>query len=268
MGVSFDVSRLLESVAGKRIGAITTPAGWIEGCGNVGDFLADHADVRAFLGLEHGLRGELQDGVRFAASKDPRTGIPVWSFYGNSHTFPPDVMRELDVVVFHAQDVSHRAYTYKQTLAETLTIAAASGTEVVVLDRPTPLGHWGNRGPLAKQFFPFPLPVLTDRTLGELALWLRAELRLDVRLEVIPVQGWRREDAWSATGLPWIPPSPNLPSLDSIHAYACTGILQHTTVSEGRGTCKPFEYFGAPFIDAFALVGRLNAARLPGVRFR
>jgi len=268
MDVCFDVPRLLDLAADQKIGVISTPAAWIKGCGSLGDFLAAHLDVRAYLALEHGLRGDLQDGVHFASYDDPRTGIPVFSFYGGSHTFPESTLQDLDLVVFHAQDISHRAYTYKQTLAETLIKAASVSTTVIVLDRPTPLGHLANHGPLAPQFFPLPIPVLTAYTLGELALWLRAELTLDLTLEIIPVQGWRRDMPWPETSFPWIPPSPNIPSLESVYAYACTGILQHTSISEGRGTCKPFEYFGAPFVDPFALVERLSAANLPGICFR
>lgn len=270
MPVRFAVDHLRETLAGQRVGIICTPAGWLPGCGNLGDFLAaDPAvDVRAMFALEHGLRGDLQDGVHFDSYTDPRTGVPVFSYYGGSHTFPPPVLADLDVVVFHAQDVSHRAYTYKQTLADTLQAVAGTGTRVVVFDRPTPLGHLPCQGPLGQQFFPLALPVIHPFTLGEIGLWLRRELALDVSLEVIPVQGYAHATAWRDTGLPWVPPSPNIPSLDSCYAYACTGMLQHTTVSEARGTCKPFEYFGAPWLEPEPLVKALNAHRLPGVWFR
>jgi uncharacterized protein YbbC (DUF1343 family) len=172
------------------------------------------------------------------------------------------------VVVFHAQDISHRAYTYKQALAETLTAVAGTGAECVVLDRPTPLGHLAAAGPCHPQFFPAPLPVILPVTLGELAAWLRRTALPQARLHVIPVHGWTRDMSWPESALPWIPPSPNIPSLDSAYAYACTGMLQHTSVAEGRGTCKPFEYIGAPFLDAAAVCAALNAQGLPGVTFR
>lgn len=270
MPVRFALDRLRETLAGQRVGVICTPAGWIPECGNLGDWLAaDSAvDVRAMFALEHGLRGDLQDGVHFDSYTDPRTSLPVYSYYGGSYTFPKEVLAELEVVVFHAQDVSHRAYTYKQTLADTLRATAGTATRVVVLDRPTPLGHLPCQGPIGQQFFPAPLPVIHPFTLGELGLWLRRELALDVDLEVIPLTGYRREMTWRDTGLPWVPPSPNIPSLDSCYAYACTGMLQHTTVSEARGICKPFEYFGAPWLAPDPLVKALNARRLPGVWFR
>lgn len=270
MPVRFDLDRLRRSLAGQRLGVVCTPAGWHPAGGNLGDLLAadPDCDVRALFALEHGLRGDLQDGVQFDSYTDPRTGLPVFSYYGGSHTFSPETLAELDTVVFHAQDVSHRAYTYQLTLAHTLQAAAGTGLRVVVLDRPAPLGHLPCQGPLGLQFFPVPLPVLLPFTLGELGLWLRREQTLDVDCEVIPVQGYARSMSWPETGLPWVPPSPNVPSLDSCYAYACTGLLQHTTLSEARGTCKPFEYFGAPWLDPEPLVRALAGHRLPGVRFR
>ena len=270
MTVRFDLDALRRSLAGKRVGAICTPAGWLPGIGNLGDHLAADSgvDLRAMFALEHGLRGDLQDGVHFDSYTDARTGLPVYSYYGGERTFPRAVLAELDVVLFHAQDVSHRAYTYKQTLADTLLACAETGTRVVVLDRPTPLGHLACQGPLARQFFPVDLPVIHPFTLGELARYFRRAHGLDVALEVIPVLGYRRAMRWPETGLPWVPPSPNIPSLDSCYAYACTGMLQHTTASEARGVCKPFEYFGAPWIEPDALVRGLNGQNLPGVVFR
>jgi uncharacterized protein YbbC (DUF1343 family) len=270
MPVRFDIPGLRRALNGQRVGAICTPAGWLPEAGPAGDMLANDPaiDVRALFALEHGLRGDLQDGVTFDSYTDERTGLPVFSYYGGECTFPRDTLAKLDTVLFHAQDVSHRAYTYKHTLADTLLAAAETGTRIVVLDRPTPLGHLPCQGPLGIQFFPVELPVVIPFTLGELALFLRRELALDVDLEVIPVQDYTRQTSWPQTGLPWVPPSPNIPSLDSCYAYACTGMLQHTTVSEARGTCKPFEYFGAPWLDPAAVVPALNARRLPGVTFR
>ncbi|NOY79805.1 MAG: DUF1343 domain-containing protein [Kiritimatiellaeota bacterium] len=267
--VRFDLDELIARVKGRRTAVVTGPAGFLPGVGAFAEFAVRALPVRGFLALEHGLRGELQDGVRFDRYSDPRSGLPVFSFYGTSPTFPADFLRdEVDVVVFHVQDVSHRAYTYKQALAATLEAAAGTRTAVIVLDRPTPLAHLGAWGPPAVQFFPLPLPVGIPLTLGELALVLREKKGLDVDLAVIPARDWDRGVRWSATGLPWVPPSPNVPSVDSAYAYACTGILQATNVSEGRGTCKPFEYIGAPFVAAALLVEELNALGLPGVLFR
>ncbi len=267
--VQFDLDELIDRVGGRRTAVVTGPAGFLSGLGGFAEFATRALPVRGFLALEHGLRGELQDGVRFDRYMDPRSGLPVFSFYGSTPTFPEAFLREeVDVVVFHVQDVSHRAYTYKQALAATLEAAARTRTAVIVLDRPTPLAHLGAWGPLHAQFFPLPLPVGIPLTLGELALFLREKKGIEVDLAVIPAGNWDRGLRWADTGLPWVPPSPNVPSVDAVYAYACTGIVQATNVSEGRGTCKPFEYVGAPFVEAPALAAELNASGLPGVLFR
>lgn len=269
MPAGFDFEELLARIAGRAVGLIATPAGWLPERGALNDALPRCADVKAMLALEHGLRGDLQDGVLFDAYTDERTGIPVYSYYGRSgHTFPRDVFADLDVVVFHAQDVSNRAYTYQETLAATLEAGALTGTDVIVLDRPAPLAYLGSRGHLWTQFFPEPIPVIHGFTLGELARWLVRKRRLAVCCDVIPVKGWRRSMSWRDTGLPWIPPSPNIPFVDSCLCYSCTGIVQHTNVSEGRGCCKPFEYIGAPYLRSAELADRLNDTRLPGLAFR
>ncbi len=269
MPVNLAWERLRRELRGARVGVITHPAAFDPAAGEFSAWITRNAEVRGFLALEHGLYGELQDGVRFEVMDDPRTGLPVFSYYGSTRTFPEDFLRrEVDALVFQAQDVSHRAYTFKETLAATAALAAAAGRRLVVVDRPTPLAWLGAWGPLASQFFPIPLPVGIPFTLGELARILQRRLHPDLELTVLPVLQWRRSQAWPATGLPWAPPSPNIPTLDSVLAYACTGIFQATTLSEGRGTCKPFEYIGAPFVDAPALAAQLNRAQLPGILFR
>jgi len=269
MAVRFQFERLVSKLQGRAVGVIATPAGWIPEVGALADALVPRANVKAMLALEHGLRGDLQDGALFDSYTDERTGIPVYSYYGGTgHTFPRAVFNDLDVVVFHAQDVSNRAYTYQLTLAATLSAAAETGTDVIVLDRPAPLAYLGNRGPLWPQYFPEPIPVIHGFTLGELGRWLVRRQSLPVCLDVIPMRGWRRRMTWRDTRLPWIPPSPNVPSAESAVCYSCTGIIQHTNLSEGRGCCKPFEYVGAPFLKAAAVVERLNGAGLPGLVFR
>jgi len=267
--VGFDLDALARTVDGRRIGLVTHPAGWIPGAGPFVDAAVRQLSVRGFLALEHGLHGELQDGVHFDEIRDQRTGLPVFSYFRDPPTFPPAFLEsEVDAVVFHAQDVSHRAYTYKQVLAATLDAAASAGVAVIILDRPTPLGFLGAWGPLHPQFFPEPLPVGIPLTLGELARFLVGVRNMSVDLQVIPVCGWKRSMTWAESGLPWVPPSPNIPTPVSALAYACTGLLQATNASEGRGTCKPFEYIGAPFIAPDAFAAEMNALDLPGVVFR
>lgn len=267
--VTFDMKAAKQACRGQRLGLVTTPAAWIP---ELGTALVDHpkslGNIRAFLALEHGLRGELQDGVRVESYTDARTKLPVFSFYGERKSIPEAFWEAVDIAVFCAQDVSHRAYTFHWALAELIRTAATRHKAVLVLDRPSPLAHLGAAGPVTAQFFPLPFPVLPGLTHGELGAWMVREKGLDVEYRVLPVQGWRRSMPWAETGLPWIPPSPNIPTLDSAYAYACTGLLQATAVSEGRGTCRPFEYIGAPFIDPHRFATALNARGLPGVQFR
>ena len=268
MPTHIDIDGLRKRIRGKRLGVAATPATWMPGVGWLLDQLVEGGDVRGFLGLEHGLRGELQAGVTFGNYTDSRTGLPVFSIYDDRHSFPTDFLGGIDAVVFHAQDISHRAYSYKQALAHVLEDCAATGTELIVLDRPTPLGHLPAAGVAACQYFPLPLPMVIPLTLGELALWMRGVLGLDIDLNVLPVRDWSCQDGWPGHRLPWIPPSPNVPTLESVYAYACTWMIQSTNVSEGRGTCRPFEYVGAPFVNAQALTDTLNDNALPGVAFR
>ncbi len=266
--IAYPLEALRSAIGGRRVGLVCTPASRVGPQINLEQWLLANARVTAFLALEHGLRGELQDGISFESYADSRTGLPVFSFYGREKAIPAGFWEQVDVAVFCVQDVSHRAYTFKQSLAALLESAAAAGKPVLVVDRPTPLAHLGVRGPVHRQFFPVALPVVIPYTLGELGLLLVSRRRLDLDYRVLPVQGWRRTDRWSQTGQPWIPPSPNIPTLVSAYAYLATGLIQATSVSEGRGSCKPFEYVGAPWIDPRQLVERLVAYRLPGVEWR
>lgn len=265
---SYPINQLIAAIGGARVGLATTPASRIEAGRNAEDLIAEECRVTAFLALEHGLRGELQDGVRFASYTDKRTGKPVFSFYGQEEGVPADFFADVDIAVFCVQDVSHRAYTFKQALASLVMGAHRHGKPVIIFDRPTPLAHLGASGPLHRQFFPLPLPVLIPFTLGELALFLEGQLGIDLELKVLAGEGWRRRDIWDTRTCPWIPPSPNIPTLESAYAYVCTGLLQATNLSEGRGTCRPFEFFGAPFVDPLPLMQRLRDYRLPGIEWR
>ncbi|MEI8078238.1 MAG: DUF1343 domain-containing protein [bacterium] len=267
--VRFDVDGLAARLRGRRVGLVATPASWTLADGHLLDaLLARRVDLRVLVALEHGFRGELPDGADVGRYTDAASGLPVLSFYGSGRVTPEAMFAEADVLVFQVQDVTHRAYTFHQAMAELLAAAARTGKTLLLLDRPTPLAHLGPDGLTGTQFFPLPFPLLPGLTMGELANWLAAANGWTTALEVAPMPGWRRRDRWASTGLPWIPPSPNLPTVTSVYAYACSGLVQHTSVSEGRGTCKPFEYVGAPFLDGDRLAAALNALRLPGVAFR
>ena len=267
--VRFDLNGVAARLHGRRVGLVTSPASWTPAGGGMLEALRDRqVDLRGLVALEHGFRGELPDGVDVGRYADAATGLPVLSFYGASRVAPEAMFADVDVLLFHVQDVTHRAYTFHQAMAELLAAAARTGKILLVLDRPAPLAHLGPRGLTGTQFFPLPFPMLPGLTMGELANWLAAENGWTAALDVVRAPGWRRRDSWIRTGLPWIPPSPNIPTLASAYAYACTGLVQHTSVSEGRGTCKPFEYVGAPFLDGARLAAALQALPLPGVAFR
>ncbi|MDT8389104.1 MAG: DUF1343 domain-containing protein [Lentisphaeria bacterium] len=268
MPVVFPIDALISRLRGRRVGLAGTPGSRLSPDVYLDQVLLTRADPRAFLALEHGLKGELQDGVTFDSYTDPATGLPVFSFYGVHKAVPTAFFEAVDVCVFCVQDVSHRAYTFKQALAALLEQAGDHGTDIIILDRPTPLAHLGSQGPVHTQFFPLALPVVIPYTLGELGLRLIKERDLPVNADVLPVSNWRRDTRWDRLSSPWIPPSPNIPSLDSAYAYLATGLLQATNVSEGRGTCNPFEFFGAPFIAPDSLGAMARAARLPGVEWR
>lgn len=265
-------SRLL---AGKRVGLVTNHTGLDSRLKSTIDILAESSEVEltAIFGPEHGVRGETQAGEKVASVVDEKTGLPVYSLYGDTTRPTPEMLAGLDALVYDIQDVGVRFYTYVSTMAYAMQAAAAGGIEFFVLDRPNPLGGLVTEGPvLRKEFASFvgvyPIPVRYGMTVGELAGLLNAEFGIGARLRVIRMEGWRRGMWFDDTGLPWVKPSPNIPTLASATVYPGTCFIEgFATVSEGRGTDRPFEWVGAPWIDGPALARRLNELRLPGVRF-
>jgi uncharacterized protein YbbC (DUF1343 family) len=268
---------------GLRLGLICNATSVNRELEHLADILAARSDlelVRLF-GPEHGIRGAAQDMIAVEDSgRDPRTGLPVVSLYGsNVESLTPreQDLEGLDALVFDIQDVGSRYYTYLWTMALAMVAAGRKGLSFVVLDRPNPLGGNLVEGPLVAPGFEsfvglHPLPVRHGMTAGEVAAWLVGERGVAVDLRVVQMQGWRRQmssDAWgSATGLVWVPPSPNMPTPDTALVYPGQCLLEGTEVSEGRGTTRPFEIFGAPYIDPYALRERLRAEQLPGVGLR
>jgi uncharacterized protein YbbC (DUF1343 family) len=231
------------------------------------------ATLAALFAPEHGLWGTAQDQVEVATRRDGAGGLSIWSLYGKTRQPTPAMFRGLDVLVSDLQDVGSRYYTFVWTLALAMEACARAGVKVVVLDRPNPLGGRRMEGNvLDRRFASFvglhPLPVRHGMTIGELALFLNTTRGLGAELSVVPMTGWRREMAWEATGLPWIPPSPNMPTPDTARVYPGGCLIEGTNLSEGRGTTRPFEWVGAPYIEPEAWAEALGAERLPGVRFR
>jgi uncharacterized protein YbbC (DUF1343 family) len=277
-GLDVWAARGFRTLRGRRVGAILNPTSVDGRFHHLADLLAAAPDVTlaALFGPEHGVRGEAQYMQPVTSAVDSRTGVPVHSLYGSSFESlrpQPDWLAGLDVVLFDIQDVGARYYTYLATMALAMEACARAGVAFVVLDRPNPLGGVlveGNHvGPGFRSFVGlYDVPARHGLTAGELARLLEAEQRWGTDLTVVPCEGWTRGMAWSDTGLHFIPPSPNMPTVDTALVYPGMCLLEGTNLSEGRGTCRPFEQFGAPFLSAPALVQALGALRLPGLAVR
>jgi uncharacterized protein YbbC (DUF1343 family) len=277
-GLDVWVEQGFSALKGRRVGAIVNPTSVDSRFRHLADLLARTPGVTlaALFGPEHGIRGEAQYMVAVGEARDRRTGVPVHSLYGS--TFESLSPREewlagLDALVFDIQDVGSRYYTYVYTMALAMKVAAKAKVPFYVLDRPNPLGGALLEGNLVGERYRsfvglYPIPTRHGMTAGELARLFNAEFGIGCELTVVPCEGLRRDMSWSDTGLPFIPPSPNMPTPDTALVYPGMCLGEGTNVSEGRGTCRPFEQFGAPWLDSEALVARLEKERLPGVTFR
>ena len=263
------------SLRGARLGLIAHPASVLPDLTHAADALASHPglDLRALFGPQHGARGEKQDNmIESAHYCDPRTGVPVHSLYGAVRKPTAEMLEGLDALLFDLQDVGVRVYTFVWTMALAMQACGERGVRFVVLDRPNPVGSLREGCVLRPGFESFvglfPVPLRHGLTAGEMARTLVGAMGVECDLEVISCAGLRRDSWLDETGLPYVMPSPNLPTLDSCAVYPGTVLLEGTNLSEGRGTTRPFEIVGAPYLDADELAARLNARRLPGVSFR
>ena len=275
-GIEVLLSDRLESLKGKRVALLTNQTGVDrKGVSNV-DLLRAHPSINlvALFSPEHGVRGAAQAGEKVASGIDPKSGLPVHSLYGETKMPTAKMMQGIDIVLVDLQDVGTRFYTYASTLLYMLRAAETSGSEVIVLDRPNPQGGMMIEGPVLEPAFAsfvgsYAVPVRHGMTFGELAQMFVGEDRLRTRLRVIPMRGWSRDLVpYLAWDLPWVPPSPNMLSPRTAAVYPGTALFEGTNISEGRGSEKPFEYIGGPFIDGAALAQRLHAMGLPGVDFK
>lgn len=221
---------------------------------------------------EHGLYGQAQAGDAVSHCHGPG-GLPVTSLYGSQLKPWPALLEGVDAVIYDIQDIGSRYYTYTQTMLQAMRGAAASGVTFMVLDRPNPITGTRVEGGVVEPDFeslvgPLGIPIRHGLTPGELALLFNTELRVNCRLEVVTMEGWSRGMWFDQTGLPWVPPSPNCPTLDTALVYPGTCLLEGTNISEGRGTTTPFQLVGAPWMDGVAWCRELTARNLPGVRFR
>ncbi len=233
--------------------------------------------LAALFGPEHGIRSEAQYMVGVDDQPiDPQTGIPIYSLYGNQEASlkpTPAMLEGIDLILFDIQDVGSRYYTYIYTMSYLMEAAGEAGIEIWVLDRPNPINGVTVEGPLLQSGFEsfvgrFPIPNRHGMTAGELALMFRDAFHVQCNLEIIPMTGWSREQWYDQTGGPWVMPSPNMPTLDTAMVYPGGCLLEGCNLSEGRGTTRPFELWGAPFLDAFQTADVMNSYKLPGVVFR
>ena len=231
-------------------------------------------NLKALFGPQHGIFGEKQDNMRESSDFiHPRLKIPVFSLYGKTRTPTEEMLDEVDVLIVDLQDVGTRVYTFISTLAFCLKAAAQYKKKVVVLDRPNPVGGIILEGSLLKEEWRsfvgvYPLPMRHGMTIGEIAVFFNQKFEIGCDLEVVPMEGWKRPMLFSGTGLVWLPPSPNMPDPETALVYPGQVLLEGTNLSEGRGTTRPFEIFGAPFIVPSTLKKTLETKKLPGVYFR
>ncbi|HXY55041.1 MAG TPA: DUF1343 domain-containing protein [Nitrospirota bacterium] len=230
--------------------------------------------LTALFGPQHGIMGQTQDNmIEWEGFRDSATGLPVYSLYGKTRNPHPGMLEKVDVLIIDLQDVGSRYYTFIWTLGLCMPTCQEAGKSVVVLDRPNPIGGHMTEGPvLHPEYASFvglrPLPVRHGMTIGEIGGYLRDTFNPGLDYRVIHMQGWKRRMWFDEAGLPWVLPSPNMPTLDTALVYPGTCLLEGTNISEGRGTTRPFEIFGAPFVDAETIVKVLKGYKLPGVVFR
>ena len=278
MDVTLGSERLIASglLDGARIGLVSNPASVDGAFTHVADRIAGlpGATLAALFGPQHGFHADVQDNmVETAHARHARLGVPLYSLYSDTREPTAAMLDGLDLLVVDLQDVGTRVYTYAYTMANCLRAARRHGLRVVVCDRPNPIGGEAVEGPVLDPAFAsfvgqFPIPLRHGMTMGELARLFNEEFGIGADLEVCELRGWTRTRYQDEAGAPWVMPSPNLPTLDSALVYPGMVLLEGTTLSEGRGTTRPFELAGAPGIDSEALSDALNALDLPGVHFR
>ena len=269
------MAKTAKGLVGKRLGLITNPTGVTKTLKAALDGLHEHEGFHLAAGFspEHGLRGEVQDALHIGDFRDADTGVPIYSLYGENRRPTSRQLADLDALVFDIQDVGVRFYTYISTMLLAMEACAEADVEFTVLDRPNPISGTKVEGGILKQDFTSfvgscAIPIRHGLTVGELALWANEMLGINARLTVCQVQGWQRPMWADDTDLPWVMPSPNIPTLETAVVYPGTCFIEGTNLSEGRGTTKPFELFGAPWISGRKLAAHLNALELPGCRFR
>ena len=278
--VTLGIHRLLTDerrlVQGRRVGVLCNPASIDGSFRHTADLLfeAPAVTLGAIFGPQHGFRADVQDNmIETAHASDARLQVPVYSLYSEVREPTQEMLRDLDALVVDIQDVGTRVYTFIYTVANCMRAAARARVPVIVCDRPNPINGLDVEGNLLQEAYAsfvgqYPIPMRHGMTVGELAKLFNDIFGLNCDLHVVPMGGWRREMFYDDTLLPWVMPSPNMPTLDTAIVYPGAVLFEGTQLSEGRGTTRPFELIGAPWIDGERLAGAMNARGLPGVHFR
>jgi len=272
-GIEVLLSDSLHLVRGLRVGLVSNQAGVdASGRSDVERLLASGIRLVALFSPEHGFRGSAEPGEAVATATDSATGLPIYSLYGKNTAPTREMLAGLDVILVDLQDAGARYYTYLSTTIEVMRAAAREGKTVVILDRPNPIGGETQGNVLDTAWSSFvgrlAVPMRHGMTLGELALLANADLGIGAHLIVAPAAGWNGVMSLDDTGLPFVPPSPNLKTLEALFHYPGICLFEGTNLSVGRGTDAPFEQIGAPWLDTTLVLARIRAAGLPGVRFR
>ena len=278
--VTLGIERLLGAerrlIEGRRVGLVCNPASIDRGFQHSVDLIMGDPRVTlgAIFGPQHGFRADLQDNmIETPHAQDARRQVPIYSLYSEVREPSSEMLAGLDALVIDIQDVGTRVYTFIYTMANCMRAAARHRLPVIVCDRPNPVNGRDIEGNLLDEAYAsfvgqFPMPMRHGMTIGELAQLFNGAFGIGCNLHVVKMEGWRREMFYDETALPWILPSPNMPTLDTAVVYPGAVLFEGTQLSEGRGTTRPFELIGAPWIDGEALAGAMNARRVPGVHFR
>jgi uncharacterized protein YbbC (DUF1343 family) len=275
-GLDIFNKRWPKKLNGARVGLLVHPASVNSSLDHAVDCCAgsNRFKLKALFGPQHGIRGETQDNmIEWEGFKDRKTALPVYSLYGKTRKPLVDMLKNIDVMAIDMQDVGARYYTFIWTMELCMQACHESEKSVVILDRPNPLGGNLTEGPVLDTGFASfvglrPLPVRHGMTIAEIAKYVKDKFYPSLDLHIIPMKEWERKMWFDKTRLPWIMPSPNMPTLDTAIVYPGMCLFEGTNLSEGRGTTRPFELFGAPFINPEVLVKRLMSLNLPGVAFR
>ena len=275
LGVEVLLDEQKDLIKGQRVGLITNPTGVDQTLNSIVDRLYNDPDVEltALYGPEHGVRGDAQAGEYVEYYIDEATGLPVYSLYGKTRKPTPEMLEDVDVLLFDIQDVGTRFYTYIYTMAYAMEAAQENDIKFIVLDRPNPLGGQKVEGPVLDPKYAsfvgnYPIPLRHGMTVGELATLFNEEFEIGADVTVVKMNGWKRNMYYHDTPLQFVLPSPNMPTFETTLVYPGAALIEGTNISEGRGTTKPFEFIGAPFVNSTEFAAELNDLNLPGVTFR